>query len=72
MKLKMKNRSHRYDINGPRLRHWHNYTKYKMCLSVMMVICVKQHLSNIWSSIHEKVKKHWGWVEKSVAYIKSV
>ena len=25
---------------------------------------VKQHLSNIWSSIHEKVKQHWGWVEK--------
>ena len=30
----------------------------------MMVICIKQHLSNIWSSIHEKVKQHWGWVEK--------
>ena len=37
-----------------------------------MVICIKQHLSNIWSSIHEKVKQHWGWVEKSVAYKKSV
>ena len=72
MKLKMKNRSHRYDINGPRFRHWQKYTKNKMCLSLMMVICVKQHLSNIWSSIHEKVKNHWGWVEKSVAYIKSV
>ena len=30
----------------------------------MIVICIKQHLSNIWSSIHEKVKEHWGWVEK--------
>ena len=29
-----------------------------------MVICIKQHLSNIWSSIHEKAKKHSGWVEK--------
>ena len=35
--LKMKNRSHRYDINRPRLRHGHNYSKYKLCLSVMMV-----------------------------------
>ena len=36
----------------------------------MMVICIKQHLSNIWSSIYEKVKQHWGRVEKSVAYKK--
>ena len=36
----------------------------------MMLICIKQHLSNIWRSIYEKVKQHWGWVEKSVAYKK--
>ena len=30
----------------------------------MMAICIKQHLSNIWSSIHEQVKQNWGWVEK--------
>ena len=51
-------------------RHGHKYTKYKICLSKIMVTCIKQHLSNIWSSIHEKVKQHWGWVEKSVAYKK--
>ena len=39
-------RSHRYDINRARPRHKHKYTKYKMYLS-MMVICIKQHLSNI-------------------------
>ena len=38
-----------------------------MCLSVMMVICNKQHLSNIFGLIQEKVKQHWGWVKKSVA-----
>ena len=27
-------------------------------------ICIKQYLSNIWSSIHENVKQHWGCVEK--------
>ena len=38
---------------------------------MMVVICTKQHLSNIWSSVHEKVKQHWGWVEKkSVNYNK--
>ena len=31
----------------------------------MMVICIKQHLSNIWSSIHEKTKQRWGWVVKT-------
>ena len=41
---------------------------------MMMPICIKQHLRDFWSSIHEKVKEHWGWVEtwkKSVAYKKA-
>ena len=72
MKLKMKNRSQRYDINGPKPGHGHKYTKYKMCLSVMKVVCIKQHLSNIWSSTHEKVKQQWSWIEKVVAYKKEI
>ena len=64
IRLKMKNWSHAHDINRPRLRHGHKYTKYKICLTTMMVMCIKQHLSNISSSIHEKVQQHWGWVEK--------
>ena len=47
MRLKMKNRSSRYDINRPRRRHGRKYTKHKICLDIMMVICIKQHLSNI-------------------------
>ena len=35
-----------YDINKPRPRHGLKYTKYKMCLIIMMVIGFKQHLSN--------------------------
>ena len=58
----MKNRSHRYDINRP--RHRHTYTIHKMYLNMMMVICIKVHLSNIWSIIHEKVEQQWDWVEK--------
>ena len=69
MKLKMKNRSQRYYLNRPRPRHGHIYTKYKMCLNIMIGICTKQHLSNIWSSINEKIKQHW--VEKGVAYEKA-
>ena len=45
--VKMKNRSHRYDANRPRSRHEHKYNKYKKCLSILMLICIKQHLSNI-------------------------
>ena len=36
----------------------------------MMVICITQHLSNIWSSIHEKTKQQ-GELKKSVAYKKA-
>ena len=63
-------RSHRYDKNKPWFRHEHKYSKYKNCLTIMMLICIKQHLNNIWSSIHEGVQQCWGLVEKNVAYIK--
>ena len=66
----MKNRWHRYNINRPRSRHGHKYSKYKKYLIMMMLICTKQHVSNTWSSIHEKVKQHWGWVEKKASLIK--
>ena len=47
MRLKIKIRLHRYDINRPRSRHGDKYSKYKICLSIMMAVCIKQHLSNI-------------------------
>ena len=43
----MENRLQRYDINRLRPRHGHKHAKYKMCLSEMMAICIKQLLSNI-------------------------
>ena len=47
--MKMKTRSHRYDIIRHRSRHGHNkYSKYKKCLNIMMMATgIKQHLSNI-------------------------
>ena len=45
MGLKMKNGSHRYNINKTNPRHGHKYTKHKMLPSMMMVMCNKQHLS---------------------------
>ena len=45
--MKMKNTSYRYNINRPRPRHGHKYNKYKKCLSMKMLTCIKQHLYNI-------------------------
>ena len=47
MKMRKKNISHRYDINRPRSRHGHKYSKYNTCLSMIMMTCMKQKLSNI-------------------------
>ena len=38
---------HRYDITRRRPRHGYKYAICKMNLSLMMTICIKQHLSNI-------------------------
>ena len=45
-----------YDINRPRPGHAHNYTKHAMCFSIMMVIGIKQYLSNISSSSFNLLK----------------
>ena len=47
IEMKIKHRSHRYDINRPRSRHGRKHSKYKTCLSKMMLISIKQHLNNI-------------------------
>ena len=38
--MKMKKRSHRCDINRPRSRNGHKYSKCKKCLSMMMLTCI--------------------------------
>ena len=45
-RLKMKKGSQKYNINRPRPRHVPKYTKCKMCLSIMIVRCIKQHLND--------------------------
>ena len=46
MRLNMKDGLHRYDINRTKLRHGDKCTKYKLCLSIIMVMWNKQHLGN--------------------------
>ena len=41
IRLEMKNRLRRYDVKKTKPRHGHKYTKYKTCLSTMMVMCNK-------------------------------
>ena len=39
----------------------------------MFIYIIKQHLSNIWSSIkHENFNQPWGWVEKIHCWLKSM
>ena len=42
MRMEMKNRLHRYDTNRPRPRPEHRHSKYRKCLSMMMLIYPKQ------------------------------
>ena len=44
MRLKMKNRSQNYDINRPRAKHGPKYPKFKMCFSIMIATCIRQHM----------------------------
>ena len=37
-----------------------------------MVICIKQHLSNIWRLVHENLGNTEGDLKKSVVYKKGV
>ena len=48
------------------------YSKYKKGLIMMMVICIKQHLRNIWSSIHEKLSKTEAELKKALLIKKCV
>ena len=70
MRLKMKTRSQRYNIKRPRPKHGPKYTKYKMCCSIMMVICIKQYLSLFEAQFIKKLSNTEAEFKKSVAYKK--
>ena len=57
MKINVKNKSHRYDINRPRSRHGHKRSKYKKGLSMM-----SQFIKKLYNTEAE--------LEKSIAYKK--
>ena len=43
---------------------------FLLTLNMLLPAGIKEHLSKTWSSIHEKVKQHWGWVEKKRSLLK--
>ena len=45
--MKMKNTSHKYDKNRPKCSHERKYSKYKKCISMIMLMLIKQDLNNI-------------------------
>ena len=53
LRLEIKTRSQRYDINTPRARDGPKYTKYKICLNMMMVICIRKHVNTF--SVYEEI-----------------
>ena len=72
MKTEMKNWWRRYDISRPKPR----YSKYKKCLNMMLLVCIKQHLSNLkQNSWKREVTLRVGWknallIKKSVYFLK--
>ena len=65
MKMKMNDRSRINNIIELVLEANTNIVNIES-VSDDVLLCIQQHLSNIWSSIHEKTKQHWGWVEKKL------
>ena len=74
MKIKIKNEPHILNITRLGHKHTLKYTQYnKKGFSKVMPICIKQRISNIWGTIHYKVKQQCTEVElrKDVAYKKA-
>ena len=57
IRVKIKNRSQRYDINRPRPRHGHKYIKYKMCLRIMMVYALSKAYTTFEAQSMKKLNK---------------
>ena len=68
MKMKRKKRKLRYDINRPRSRYGHKYSKYKKFLSMMIHICIKQHLATFEAQLTKMLSSTEDELNKSVAY----
>ena len=56
---RMKNGPRRYHISKPRWRHRHIYSEFKKCLSMVILICIKQHLMLNWWKGWSTLRLSW-------------
>ena len=52
MRLKMKSKPQRYDLNRSRPRHGRKHSKYKMHHSIINVVCIKACVRYFLSNFH--------------------
>ena len=72
IRLKKRSRSHKHDINRPRSRRGHKCTKDKMCLNIIVVICINITQATFEAQSMKKLSNTEAELEKSVAYKKSM
>ena len=72
MKLKMKTRSHRYDLNRPKLRQRHKYSKYEKCVSMIMLYVLNNTSATFETQFMKKLSNTKTELKKkNVAYKKA-
>ena len=70
--MKMKSRSHRYDINRPMSRHGRQYSKYKKCLTMMVLTCISNTYATFEAQFMKKLNNTEVELEKCDDYKKRV
>ena len=59
----------RYNINRPQSGDEHKYSKYKKCIRMMMLICIKQHLATCKGEFMEKLSNFEAELKKKALLI---
>ena len=66
MKVKIKNRSHRYDINRPKSRQGHKFSIYNKCLTMILLTCIKQRQTTFEAQFMKKFSNTEAELKKSM------
>ena len=67
MKMTMKNRLHRYDINRPKARHGNKYTKNKKCRRMISLFVLSNAYAAFEAEFIKKLTNAEAELKKSVA-----
>ena len=69
--MKMKNRSHKYDINRPRSRHGHKYNKYKKYFTMMILYVLCNTLATCEAQFMKKLSNTEAELKKALVIKKT-